>query len=47
MVSKPEKVFQGNGVSSGVVLGQALKMDSHHRLILKLHVDDVKVEYKK
>ncbi len=44
MVSKPEKVFQGNGVSSGVVLGQALKMDSHHRLILKLHVDDVDVE---
>jgi phosphotransferase system enzyme I (PtsI) len=44
MVSKSEKVFQGSGVSPGVVLGQALKLDSHHRLILKLHVDDVNVE---
>ncbi len=44
MVSKPEKIFRGSGVSPGIVLGQALKMDSHHRLILKLHVDDVNVE---
>ena len=44
MVSKPEIIFQGSGVSSGVVLGQALKMDSHQRLILKLHVKDAEAE---
>ena len=29
MASKPEIIFQGSGVSPGVVLGQALKLDSH------------------
>ncbi len=44
MDSKPEQIFQGSGVSPGVVLGQALKIDSHNRLILKIHVDDVEEE---
>jgi phosphoenolpyruvate-protein phosphotransferase (PTS system enzyme I) len=44
MASKPEIIFQGNGVSSGVVLGQALKLDSHNRAILKIHVDDAETE---
>ena len=37
---KSEKVFQGNGVSSGVVIGQALKLDSHNRVILKIRLAD-------
>ena len=47
MAAKPEKIFQGNGVSPGVVLGQALKLDSHNRLILKIHVDDVEEEVRR
>jgi hypothetical protein len=42
MDSKAEIVFTGSGVSSGVVLGQALKIDSHNRLILRIQVDDVR-----
>jgi phosphoenolpyruvate-protein phosphotransferase (PTS system enzyme I) len=37
---KQERVFHGNGVSSGIVLGQALKLDSHNRVILKISIDD-------
>jgi phosphotransferase system enzyme I (PtsI) len=37
---KPERIFQGNGVSSGIVLGQALKLDSHNRVILKIRIED-------
>ncbi len=37
---KPERIFQGNGVSAGVVLGQALKLDSHNRVILKVRLED-------
>jgi len=44
MASKAEIVFNGRGVSPGVVVGQALKIDRHNRLILKLHVDDVDEE---
>ncbi len=44
MTSKPEIVFKGSGVSPGVVLGQALKIDSHNRLVLKIHVDRVEEE---
>jgi phosphoenolpyruvate-protein phosphotransferase (PTS system enzyme I) len=44
MASKPEKIFQGSGVSPGVVFGQALKLDKHNRAILKIHVDDVEAE---
>ena len=44
MDRKAEIVFTGSGVSPGVVLGQALKFDSHNRLILKVHVDDVEAE---
>ena len=47
MASKPEIVFQGSGVSAGVVLGQALKFDSHNRLLLKVHVDDVEAEVRR
>ncbi len=44
MASKPEIIFQGSGVSPGVVLGQALKLDSHNRAILRIHVDDAEAE---
>jgi phosphoenolpyruvate-protein phosphotransferase (PTS system enzyme I) len=44
MASKPEKIFQGSGVSPGVVLGQALKLDKHNRAILRIHVDDAEAE---
>jgi phosphotransferase system enzyme I (PtsI) len=44
MAAKTEIVFNGSGVSPGIVLGQALKLDSHNRLILKVHVDDVEGE---
>ncbi len=44
MAAKPEKIFRGSGVSPGVVLGQVLKYESHSRLLLKVHVDDVEAE---
>jgi phosphoenolpyruvate-protein phosphotransferase (PTS system enzyme I) len=44
---QPEKIFHGSGVSPGVVLGQALKIDIHNRLILKMHVDDVEEEVRR
>ena len=44
MALKPERIFRGNGVSPGIVLGQALKIDSHNRLIMKIHVADVEEE---
>jgi phosphotransferase system enzyme I (PtsI) len=47
MASKPEIVFRGSGVSSGVVWGRALKMDSHNRLILKVLVDDAEAEVRR
>lgn len=36
---KPEKVFRGNGVSPGIALGTALKLDSRNRVVLKIPVD--------
>ena len=36
---KSEIVFQGNGVSPGLALGHALKLDSHHRVILKVKIE--------
>lgn len=47
MVAKPERIFQGSGVSPGVVLGQALKFDSRKRVILKIRVDDAAEETKR
>ncbi len=47
MDPKPERIFQGSGVSPGVVLGQALKLDSHNRLLLKIRVDDVEGEVRR
>jgi phosphoenolpyruvate-protein phosphotransferase (PTS system enzyme I) len=47
MAARPEKIFVGNGVSPGVVFGQALKLDSHHRAILKVRVDDVEEEVRR
>jgi phosphotransferase system enzyme I (PtsI) len=44
MSPRPERIFRGSGVSLGVVVGQALKLDSHNRVILKVHVDDVEAE---
>ncbi len=37
---KPEKIFRGSGVSPGIVLGQALKLDSHNRVTLKIRLED-------
>jgi phosphoenolpyruvate-protein phosphotransferase (PTS system enzyme I) len=42
--SKPERILKGNGVSPGVALGQALKLDSHNRVILKLLIQQSQVE---
>jgi phosphotransferase system enzyme I (PtsI) len=39
-----EMVFHGNGVSHGVALGSALKLDSYNRVILKTLLDDSLVE---
>jgi phosphoenolpyruvate-protein phosphotransferase (PTS system enzyme I) len=36
--SRVEKIFQGNGVSPGIVVGQALKLDSHNRAIMKIEL---------
>jgi phosphotransferase system enzyme I (PtsI) len=47
MASKPEKIFRGSGVSPGVILGRALKFDSHNRFILRMHVDDVDEEIRR
>ena len=47
MAAKPEKVFQGNGVSPGVVFGQALKLDNRNRAIVKVRVDDVEEEVRR
>ncbi|MBN1569610.1 MAG: phosphoenolpyruvate--protein phosphotransferase [Acidobacteria bacterium] len=41
MASKPEKIFRGSGVSPGVVLGRALKLDSHSRFVLRMHIENV------
>jgi phosphotransferase system enzyme I (PtsI) len=42
--SRPESVFRGNGVSPGVAVGRALKLDSHHRFILKNYVPDSELD---
>ncbi len=44
MAAQNEIIFSGSGVSPGIVLGQALKLDSHNRLILKIQIDDVESE---
>jgi len=47
MASKPERVLRGNGVTPGVVLGRALKLDSHSRFTLKLRIEDVDEEIRR
>ena len=42
--TKPEVVFQGNGVSQGIGLGSALKLDSYNRVIFKMLIDDASVQ---
>ncbi len=42
--TKAELLFQGNGVSPGVALGSALKLDGYNRVILKTFVRDDQVE---
>jgi len=41
---KTEVVFQGNGVSPGISLGTALKLDSYNRLILKTFIKEDQVD---
>lgn len=47
MASKPEVMFRGSAVSSGVAWGQVLKIDSHNRLIIKVPVADVDAEVRR
>jgi len=42
--TKIEVLFQGNGVSPGIALGSALKLDSYNRVILKTFIDDARLE---
>ncbi len=44
MPTKPEVVFCGNGVSPGIVLGQALKIDRQHRVIMRTSVPEKELE---
>jgi phosphotransferase system enzyme I (PtsI) len=44
IATKPERIFRGNGVSPGIALGHALKLDNHNRVVLKLLVDENHVE---
>jgi len=44
MAAKTEKIFQGSGVSPGVVFGQALKLDNRNRVIVKMLVEDIEGE---
>jgi len=41
---KAEVLFQGNGVSPGVALGSALKLDSYNRVMLKTFIRDDQIE---
>lgn len=41
--SKQETVFRGIAVSPGMVLGQAIRLDSRNRVVLKLLVDEDRV----
>ncbi len=47
MAAKSELKFSGNGVSPGVVFGQALKLDKRNRAIPKMHIDDVEEEIRR
>ncbi len=42
--SREEKIFHGNPVSVGAALGQALKLDSRNRLLLKLFIEPSELE---
>jgi len=43
-MTKPETVFQGTGVSPGVAVGTALKLDSRSRVVLKLSAPAHRIE---
>ena len=47
MASRPEKIFKGNGVSPGVVFGQALRLDNRNRAIVKMHVENIDKEVRR
>jgi phosphotransferase system enzyme I (PtsI) len=47
MAVKPERIYKGNGVSPGVVFGQALKLNKRNRAILKMRVDNVDGEVRR
>ena len=40
----PETSFRGNGVSPGVAVGRALKLDSHNRFVLKTPIAKADLE---
>ncbi len=42
--NRQEKIFHGNAVSPGIVLGHALKLDSRNRVVLKLRLEDDQIE---
>jgi len=47
MASSSERIFQGNGVSAGIGIGQALKLGNRNRMILKIHIDNVEEEIRR
>ncbi len=44
MPATSEVVFCGNGVSPGIVLGQALKIDRQHRVIMLTSIPEIEIE---
>ena len=44
ITSKPEHIFHGNGVSPGLAIGNALKLDTRNHVVFKIHVDPSLVE---
>lgn len=42
--SRPETVLRGNGVSPGIAVGHALKLDSHYRFVIKHCVPESELE---
>ncbi|NWG13518.1 MAG: hypothetical protein HXY20_08300 [Acidobacteria bacterium] len=44
MPARSEVVFLGNGVSPGIVFGQALKIDRQHRVILRTSIPEKELE---
>jgi phosphoenolpyruvate-protein phosphotransferase (PTS system enzyme I) len=44
IATKSEKIFQGNGVSPGLVMGNALKLDTRKHVVFKFHIGPLLVD---